>query len=71
MRFFGSLLRARSQQEEPDPNEYATWMGWKWDREKRTLEGRFRSPYAAPKGRLERHADGTFDLYIVKPPAAL
>ncbi|MDQ3831626.1 MAG: hypothetical protein M3361_20480 [Candidatus Tectomicrobia bacterium] len=71
MRFLGSLFSGRKGQAAQDPSEYATWMGWKWDREQRTLEGRFRSPYCAPKGRLERHADGTFDLYIVKPPAAL
>jgi hypothetical protein len=71
MRFLGSLFSARSQQDERDPNDYARWMGWKWDREKHTLEGRYRNPYCAPKGRLTLHADGTFDLYIVKPPTAL
>jgi hypothetical protein len=71
MRFFGSLLRARSQQKEQDHHEYATGMGWHWDKEQKTLEGRFRTPYCAPKGWLELHADRTFDLYIVRPPQAL
>ena len=49
------------------------WQGnrWHWNADNTTLEGRFRTPYCAPKGRLEKHPDGTFTFYIYDPPEKL
>jgi hypothetical protein len=44
---------------------------WRWNAAKTSLEGRFRTPYCAPLGRMERHPDGTFDFYIYDPPEKL
>src|SRR5262245_59090189 len=44
---------------------------WRWDRTATTAEGRFRTPYYAPKGRIKRYHDGTFDLFIYDPPQEL
>jgi hypothetical protein len=65
-------LRGEGSEERPPKDEYYAFENkWRWDRQKRTLTGRFRSFYCAPKGRLERHPDGSFTLYIIKPPDAL
>jgi hypothetical protein len=44
---------------------------WRWNSEKTVLEGRFRTPYCAPKGKFSRHRDGTFTAYIIDPPEKL
>jgi hypothetical protein len=44
---------------------------WHWNSGKTTLEGRFRTPYCAPKGKFTRHHDGTFTAYIIDPPEEL
>jgi hypothetical protein len=64
-------VRSAGNDRPPLTEYYAFENQWRWDRQKTTLTGRFRSFYCAPRGRLERHPDGTFDLYIIKPPQAL
>jgi hypothetical protein len=72
MRFLESIATALNRSSRPLPDaEYAEMMGWRWDRDQTTLEGRFRTPYSAPRGRLTRHPDGSFTLYIINPPDAL
>ena len=73
MRFLGSIPNAseRFGTHGLHETEYYQCMRWKWDVSETTLEGRFRTPYCAPKGRLERHPDGTFTMYIYDPPDAL
>jgi hypothetical protein len=44
---------------------------WRWDRAETTLSGRFRTPYCAPKGKITRHHDGTFTVFIYDPPEQL
>jgi hypothetical protein len=44
---------------------------WCWNSGKTVLEGRFRTPYCAPKGKFARHHDGTFTAYIIDPPEKL
>jgi hypothetical protein len=44
---------------------------WQWNAGKTTLEGRFRTLYCAPKGKITRHRDDTFDVYIIDPPEQL
>ena len=44
---------------------------WRWDRAATTAEGRFRTQYCAPRGRINKHHDGSFDLYIYDPPQEL
>jgi hypothetical protein len=73
MRFLGSMANAL-QRFAPfglKETEYYQWMRWRWDRSETTLEGRFRTPYCAPRGKLERHPDGTFTMYIYDPPQTL
>jgi hypothetical protein len=73
MRFLGSLVNACKHLtgQGLEETEYYQWMRWRWDHSQTTLEGRFRTPYCAPKGKLERHPDGTFTMYIYNPPQAL
>jgi len=70
MRFLGSIANSYKRFAVQE-TEYYQWMHWRWDHSKTTLEGRFRTPYCAPKGKLERHPDGTFTMYIYDPPQAL
>jgi hypothetical protein len=44
---------------------------WRWDRTADTAEGRFRTQYCAPRGRIKKYHDGSFDLYIYDPPQEL
>jgi hypothetical protein len=73
MRFLGSIPNAlrRFAPFAPKETEYYQWMRWRWDHAETLLEGRFRTPYCAPKGKLERHPDGTFTMYIYDPPKEL
>jgi hypothetical protein len=61
----------RPDERPPTDEFYAFENKWRWDRQKTTLTGRFRSFYASPKGSLTRHPDGTYTLYILNPPEAL
>ena len=73
MRFLGSITNAlqRFGSHGLQETEYYQWMRWRWNSSQTVLEGRFRTPYCAPKGKLERHPDGTFTMYIYNPPQAL
>ncbi len=65
-------LRGGGSEERPPKDEYYAFENkWRWDRQKTTMSGRYRSFYCAPNGWLERHPDGSFTLYISKPPEAL
>jgi hypothetical protein len=44
---------------------------WRWDQAGMTLSGWFRTPYGAPEGRVQRHHDGTFTVFIYDPPEEL
>jgi hypothetical protein len=44
---------------------------WRWNAENTILSGRFRTPYCAPEGKIQRHHDGTFTVFISDPPEKL
>jgi hypothetical protein len=54
----------------PSEQEYYL-KNFRWDGAATTAEGRFRTSYCAPRGRISKHHDGSFDLYIYDPPQEL
>src|SRR5687767_5530779 len=55
----------------PSNRPYWEENHWRWDRKQTTLSGRFRTPYSAPRGKITRHHDGTYSVYIINPPPEL
>jgi hypothetical protein len=71
--FFNTVYSHPLIQQLPLPGRKRYWKEnhWHWNLLKTTLEGRFRTPYCAPKGRLVKNKDGTFDFFIYDPPEKL